>query len=159
MRQDFEERFWAKTRKLSNGCIIWVGGFRGNYGSIRYKGKMVSAHRISWEMANKKRIPPGMLVCHNCDNPACVAPDCLSVCTGSENTNQSIERGRLVPASGEIHYNSKISDKEHEAIIRYFKKHGREKWRKQAIGRWFAISKSTVDRILYGERKGRKKST
>jgi hypothetical protein len=159
VQEDFQKRFWAKTLKLSNGCVIWVGGFRGNYGAIRYKGKMVSAHRISWEMANNKIIPPGMLVCHSCDNPACVSPDCLSVCTGSENIRQALERGRRIPASGETHYNSKITDQEHKMIKLYFEKHGCEKWRKQAIGRWFDISKSTVERILYDKRKGGKKST
>ena len=41
------------------------------YVMVYYKGWRARAHRLAWEKANGP-IPKGMLVCHTCDNRACV---------------------------------------------------------------------------------------
>lgn len=39
-------------------------------------------------------IPPGMVVCHKCDNPPCINPDHLFVGTLSDNTQDMLQKFR-----------------------------------------------------------------
>ena len=61
-------RFWDKVNKTES-CWEWTANNVNGYGRIRHQGKMVLAHRLSWQMANGP-IPTGMLVFHKCDNPS-----------------------------------------------------------------------------------------
>jgi len=71
-----EDRFWAKVDK-SGDCWIWTGSKSGNgYGNIAIGSpskKLVSAHRLSYEIANG-RVAQGMVIDHKCHNKACVNP-------------------------------------------------------------------------------------
>lgn len=83
-----------RTRLAENGCWEWVGGMAsGGYGAISRNGKMVRAHRISYE-AYKGSIPKGMVVRHMCDNPACINPDHLILGTQKDNAADRSARGR-----------------------------------------------------------------
>lgn len=75
-----ENRFWNTVLKCKHGpectecCWKWTGGkLRRGYGCVRVEGKTRQAHRVSYEYFNGP-IPEGMVVCHQCDNPACVNP-------------------------------------------------------------------------------------
>lgn len=91
-----ESRFFAKVDK-SGDCWLWTGvRVSKGYGALKIggrHGKMVSAHRIAWELNNGK-IPPGMHVCHRCDNPPCVRPDHLFLGSPSDNARDMIRKGR-----------------------------------------------------------------
>jgi hypothetical protein len=78
-----EERFWAKVEKSDN-CWNWTAHLVYGYGKLRVGNQMVSAHRISYEMANGP-IPEGMLIDHICHNRACVNPDHLRPVTHKQN--------------------------------------------------------------------------
>jgi hypothetical protein len=52
-------------------------------------------HRLAWEEANGQPVPPGMNVCHSCDNPSCCNPDHLWVGTQRENVQDAVRKGRL----------------------------------------------------------------
>jgi hypothetical protein len=54
---------------------------------------VTGAHRISWEIHHGP-IPPGMFVCHRCDNPGCVNPGHLFVGAPKANTQDMIKKGR-----------------------------------------------------------------
>lgn len=97
------ERFREKIDKTnSNGCWIWVGaicgGYRKNgegYGNFRNKGKVVYAHRWSYEHFVGP-IPEGLQIDHFIMNKTpdkcsrvCVNPDHLEVVTRSENAKRS----------------------------------------------------------------------
>jgi hypothetical protein len=86
-----------------SGCWIWQGKSRsGNcrlYGRITVDGKIVPAHRYSWELHNQKKIPKGVFVLHKCDNPECVNPDHLFLGTHKDNMDDKVRKGRQ--ASGE----------------------------------------------------------
>lgn len=89
------ERFWDKVEMIPfHTCWEWTALKRGGYGRIRM-GTLRSAHRVSWEITNKKQIPAKLVVLHKCDNKGCVNPDHLQIGTQLENVRDSIDKGRF----------------------------------------------------------------
>jgi hypothetical protein len=56
-----------------------------------------------WELHNGP-IPKGKMICHHCDNPACVNPEHLYLGDGKSNKQDCIRRGRAVWLSGKDHW-------------------------------------------------------
>jgi hypothetical protein len=91
-----EERFKRFLIK-SDGCWKWSGKKNNGYGVLSKgsrKDGYFLAHRFSWELYNKQKIPEGMFVMHKCDNPECCNPDHLMIGTPKENTQDMIAKGR-----------------------------------------------------------------
>lgn len=79
----FEEKYIVDPVK---GCFVWQRSkSKWGYGHVRYNGKWMPAHRVSYEMA-KGPIPDGLTIDHLCRNPACVKPEHLEAVTIKENT-------------------------------------------------------------------------
>jgi len=76
-------------------CWLWIGRTknRGGYGRLRHRGRLVSAHRMTWILSNGS-IPVGMNVCHRCDNRLCVRPDHLFLGTQKQNLDDMRKKGR-----------------------------------------------------------------
>lgn len=96
--------FWKRvTPSPGEACWEWRTGNGtrpARYGNISLYGgreagiKCISAHRASW-IIHHGDIDDKLLVCHKCDNPACVRPDHLYLGTQSENIRDCIAKGRF----------------------------------------------------------------
>ncbi|MFS9562657.1 HNH endonuclease signature motif containing protein [Enterobacter hormaechei] len=108
----FSERFWEKVVVASpDECWIWNAAKRKSpigggkylfYGHLKAgvtaggPGKMILAHRASWELCNGP-IPDGYLIDHTCHNTLCVNPKHLRIATPKQNAEN---RHRHSSASG-----------------------------------------------------------
>lgn len=82
-------------------CWIWQGGKNNiGYGMFRDGKKMRTAHRVSYELFNRQKIPKYMCVCHSCDQPLCVNPDHLWLGTMKDNMQDMASKGRANPWGG-----------------------------------------------------------
>jgi Autographiviridae endonuclease len=88
-------RFWRKVKRRSpSDCWLWTAGRSEGYGQISVRGRMLFAHRVSWVMRFRRRIPPGLLVLHRCDTPACVNWRHLRLGTHANNIHDMMAKGR-----------------------------------------------------------------
>lgn len=150
-RRSCEEIFWSNVNKgVASECWNWKGTIRQNHGYgcfNTYEGKLVTAHRCSWEIAFGP-IPDGLIVCHHCDNKRCVNPDHLFLGTSKENSRDMMEKNRQ--SRGEHRYNAVISEETAKKIIDELTidmKRGRQ----SEIARKFSISFIIVNHIKTGK--------
>ena len=95
MRTSLRERFESSYIAVPEaGCWLWEKGVGSTgYGHIFYQGKMLKAHRVSWEL-HRGLILKDMCVLHKCDVPSCVNPDHLFLGTHKDNKRDSMKKGR-----------------------------------------------------------------
>lgn len=126
--QSHLEVLMSRVEKLSSGCWVWTGPTnKKGYGRIGIRVKRASrlAHRAAW-LLMVGDIPPGIFVCHHCDNPPCCNPAHLFLGTNKENKEDSKRKGR-----------TKCSDtaKEKLRIIRVGRKASAETRKKMSLMR------------------------
>jgi hypothetical protein len=99
LRGPMWHRFWRQVIwRDGTSCWEWTGALTGaGYGLLSQDGgrgaRLVYAHRAAWEMA-RGQIPPGMCICHTCDNRSCVRLDHLFLGTRADNNHDMIRKGR-----------------------------------------------------------------
>lgn len=102
------------------GCWNFTGHRDKNgYGKLRWKGKGMLAHRVSYMIVNGY-LPDDLLVCHKCDNPSCINPQHLFLGTNYDNTMDAVRKGRkFIPDSrGENHGGGKLKEADVREIRR-----------------------------------------
>lgn len=98
----FEEKY---TPEPMSGCWLWTAATTvDGYGEIRSGGKTAKAHRVAWTLF-RYEIPPGIEVCHRCDNPPCVNPAHLFLGTRGDNMGDCAKKGRAWNPTAEMEKN------------------------------------------------------
>ncbi len=102
------ERFWERVEKGAgeDDCWLWTGcrtrgsakcaqeyGVIGIGGDTNTTGKLIGAHRLSWELHHGP-IPENLGVLHKCDTPLCVRPDHLFLGTQVDNNDDKVQKKR-----------------------------------------------------------------
>jgi len=132
---------------------------KNGYGRLTKDGTTWQAHRYYWTMAHGP-IPAGLLVCHQCDTPACINLDHLYLGTPADNMRDKCDRGRtprgdahdsrLHPERrprGEKHALCKVVDRcVEEAIQRY-----RDGETQAAIAASLGVAQRTISRYVRHE--------
>lgn len=95
-----KEQFWENVSKTSD-CWLWQRRrTKFGYGELSFEGRHVTAHRLSYELANGPP-PAGARVLHRCDNPPCVNPEHLFVGSQADNVKDMDLKGRRRTARGD----------------------------------------------------------
>lgn len=142
-----EARFFSKVRKLDGGCWEWIGHrHQKGYGYFKSAGgKVVKAHRVSYEMHNGP-IPNGLVICHRCDVPYCVNPDHLFAGSVAENNADRDRKGRHVALRGSEHNMATID----EEVVRGIRSAVASGLKQATVARNFGVSKYIVNAIIKG---------
>lgn len=148
------ERFEKKYEPEPNsGCWLWTDHTDGDgYGIIWVGGgkRTKRAHRVSYELY-KGAIPLDRMVCHRCDNRACVNPEHLCLGTNADNMSDMVRRGRsatvINPMPGEKNGRAKLT----ETAVRQIRELRSSGVGTKHIAAQYRIDRSTVQRIVRGE--------
>ena len=97
------------------GCWLWKGALdKDGYGKFTVHYKTKRAHRVAHEIYTGP-IPPGALVLHRCDTPACVNPAHLFIGSPADNMRDKCAKGRH--PCGEINKAAKLTEKQARKIF------------------------------------------
>lgn len=116
------------------------GGYIQMWGNPR-----TYAHRVAWE-ANRGPIPPGMRVCHRCDQPNCFDVRHLFLGTDGDNNADRDAKGRGVTPNtqGVRHGRHKLTDEQVLAIRRSADPG-------KVLAERYGVNKSCVSKIRTGK--------
>lgn len=119
------------------GCIEWTGHTSHGYGRIVINRKSVAAHRLVWELRNGS-IPDALMICHKCDNRACINPDHMFLGAHADNMADMVAKDRQ--AKGVNHGNSKLN----ESVVKSIRSDQRSH---KDIAAEFGVSRSLVGQV------------
>jgi hypothetical protein len=132
-------------------CWEWEGGrSKAGYGKILGPPparKTLLAHRVAWEAHNAEPIPPGLMVCHSCDNPCCVNPSHLFLGSHLDNMADMVRKGRASAQRGAAAAASKLAERDILAI----RQAGAAGIAQASIASRFNTTRSNVSAILRGK--------
>lgn len=145
----FNARFWAKVQPADNGCWEWTA-HRNNRGYGQFtvsNGVFYTAHAVSYAITHGP-IPPGMSICHRCDNPPCVRPDHLFLGTQSDNALDMFAKGRATRSKGVERYNAVLSEED----VRHIKGAARYWGVVKDLSKEYGVSTTTIRKIRDGRK-------
>jgi len=85
--------FWSKVKRGEpSECWPWTGFTReSGHGLTSHKGLPMHTSRKAWFLT-RGAIPPGLVVCHKCDNKVCCNPDHMYLGTPADNALDHFEQ-------------------------------------------------------------------
>ncbi len=142
----FWERVSMLTQVQESGCHVFTGSKdECGYGRINRDGKLVRLHRAVWERDNGT-IPNGMVVCHTCDNPACINSTHLFTGTQVDNIKDMDKKGRRRTLIGSQQSQAKLSEEE---IPKIKQRHGAG-FSIAFISRMYGVSEGAIRAVVKG---------
>ena len=91
------------------GCHIWVKAkTKDGYGKLRFNGKTMRAHRLSFQFNNPNVDIEGCVIMHTCDTPACINPAHLERGSQLDNVVDMIRKGRQAVLRGDLSPHMKV---------------------------------------------------
>jgi hypothetical protein len=86
-----EAIFWEHIKiGGKDDCWPWLAGTtKEGYGQLHYRGKLIYAHRLAYELING---PTNLFTLHSCNNPVCCNPFHLYAGTQKQNMADREER-------------------------------------------------------------------
>ena len=142
------DRMQKYSELQKSGCIYWTGTIESTgYGSVRFQGKRLKAHRAAW-IACYGDIPNGILVLHKCDNKCCINPEHLWLGSQKDNMRDMIQKGRKVVHSGEDHWGAKLTEDD----VRYIRDQVSNGAKKQSqLADEFGMRLQSINDIVRGK--------
>ena len=145
-----EIEFRERLKAGSNGCVEWSGAVdTGGYGHLRWRGRIVRAHRVAYEFAFGP-IPDGdghhgAVVRHSCDNRLCCNPDHLKLGTHADNmADMKARRRRKGIGTGADNGRAKLTAEQVIAIRADVRG-------KRVIAKDYGISPAQAQRVRLGK--------
>jgi len=132
------DSFWSKVaRGPKNECWLWEGTRHtaDHYGQFQVGSRRVLAHRVAYQLVHG---PTNKQVCHACDVTLCCNPSHLFEGSQGDNILDMVQKGR-----GSTQKLTPVEVKCIRILVE-------NKISKTAIGKIFAISKSTIQHIIKG---------
>lgn len=115
-------------------CINYPVTNKDGYGSIQEKINNVKkhylAHRISYQIYTGEDINSNDIICHKCDNPACINPKHLFKGTHLDNIRDKVAKNRQAKGIKNGRY---IDGRASDNIIRKVHNHGRKLKEEQVL--------------------------
>ena len=143
---NFEDKFIPEP---NTGCWIWLATISNKgYGKFKHNGKMVEAHRVSYELYNKD-FDKSLCVLHRCDNRLCVNPSHLFQGTKKDNGVDMVSKNRSTRGSK----NSKAKLTE-EQVIKIKQLLLSNKYTHQEIANIYNVTRTNITIINTGRNWG-----
>lgn len=136
------EAFARKTDKRGHDeCWPWLANKnKSGHGRFRSGGRLVMAHRQSWEFFFGN-IPEGKMVLHKCDDPGCVNPYHLYLGSNSDNMKDSVRAGTHNGPQRRSLNEEQL--KEAQRLLSF----GRSQY---SVARILSVSRSTIENVNKG---------
>lgn len=146
------ERIWDYFLKQiypepNTGCWLWAGRVTPDgYGVTSNYNGFTLAHRYSYYHHNGE-FNRQLLVCHTCDNPACVNPDHLFLGTIATNNADRDRKGRLNAPMGSKNGHAKLNEQKVVEIRGLIT----QKMSFRRIAKIYGVNPSIPHRIKHGK--------
>lgn len=143
-----QARFWAKVDVRSpEECWPWMASCSHGYGDFRINRRTFRANRLAYQFCIGS-IPDGLIVCHRCNNRACVNPAHLYAGTYRDNSHDAVVAGTASQPPhylGSKHHAAKLS----EAQVIEIRQRAAQGMRFRDLAKLYGVDRCTIGDLVY----------